>query len=169
MHMEQLERAQRYLNRMRSIYAGVFAQDHNRQDYEDDVLSFFMYCYHVRDWIVRLNRVGVTAKDVDQFINSKPCLRICTDLCNGSKHCTLTRPARSGSQPHMTGKQYSTSTWLTGSGGGEVLQARYTILTTQGAVDALGLAEECINCWQTYVGELAAKSSAGGAAAGGEV
>lgn len=167
--MEQLERARRYLMRMRSIYAGVFAQDHSRHDYEDDVLSFFMHCYHVRDWIVRLNRVGVTAKDVDQFIDGNPCLRICTDLCNGAKHCRLSRPARSGSQPHLTGKQYSASTWLTGSGGGEVLQARYTIVTSQGTIDALALAEECIQCWQAYVEQLAAKPENHDAAAGGEV
>lgn len=166
--MEQLERAERYLIRMRAIYAGVFAQDHNTHDYEDDVLSFFMHCYHVRDWIVRLNRVGVTARDVDQFIDAKPCLRICTDLCNGAKHCRLTRPARSGSQPHVAGKQYSASTWLTGSGGGEVLQAKYTIVTSQGTIDALALAEECIECWRIYVGELAAKPMSGGTATEGE-
>lgn len=168
--MEQLERAQRYLMRMRSIYAGVFEQDHSRPDYEDDVFSFFMHCYHVRDWIVRLNRVGVTARDVDQFIDSKPCLRICTDLCNGAKHCRLTRPARSGSQPHLAGTQYSASMWLTGSGGGggEALQARYTISTSQGTIDALALAEECIECWLAYIGQLAAKPENSDNAARGE-
>lgn len=155
--MEQLERAERYLAKIRAIYAGTFAQSHDRSVYEDDLVPFFMHCYHVRDWIIRLNRVGVKAKDVDSFINANRCLQLCADLCNGSKHCKLDRAARSGSQPHVSGKAYEASTWLTGSGGGEVLRAKYTIVTSSGLVDALQLAEECMECWRKYVAELEEK------------
>lgn len=38
--MEQLDRAMRYLERIREIYAGTFAMRHDRGRYEDDVVSF---------------------------------------------------------------------------------------------------------------------------------
>jgi hypothetical protein len=155
--MEQLDRAERYLAKIRAVYAGAFAQSHDRRSYEDDLVSFFMHCYHVKDWIVRLNKLEVTSREVDIFINSNPCLQVCADLCNGSKHCELDRPARSGTQPHFTGKSYEASTWFTGSGGGEVLRAKYTILTSSGFRDALQLAEECMACWRQFVSDLEVK------------
>ncbi|MBB3103535.1 hypothetical protein [Azomonas macrocytogenes] len=142
--MEQLERARRYLDRLRSLYSGIFTTSADRDLYEDDAISFFMHCYYVRDWIIHLNKVGITASQVDEFINSHNELKICTDLCNGSKHCRLERNIRSGRQPHIAAKRYDTSTWLTGSGGGNVVKGRYTVVTASGTIDALDLAERCI-------------------------
>lgn len=150
--MEQFDRAHRYLVRIRSIYAGIYAGDHKKQEYEDDVLSFFVHCFHIKDWIVHLNKIGVTAKQVDEFINASECLKICADLCNGTKHCILTRSARTGRQPHMSGRQYKSSVWFTGSGGGEVVQGKYSIVTAAGVVDALNLAEECMRSWENFIG-----------------
>lgn len=155
--MEQLKRAERYLTKLREIYEGKFAQTHDRRSYEDDLLSFFMHCYHIRDWIIRLNRIGVASREVDTFINANPCLQICADLCNGAKHCKLDRPPRSGNQPHFAGRSYVASAWLTGSGGGEVLEAKYTIMVSGGFVDALQLAEECMECWRRFMGGLEAR------------
>lgn len=152
--MEQLERAERYLSKIRAVYSGAFAQSHDRLSYEDDLVSFFMHCYHVKDWIIRRNKIGVTSKEVEAFINSNRCLQVCADLSNGSKHCELDRPARCGSQPHVAARTYDASTWLTGSGGGEVLRAKYSIVTSSGAVDALELAEECMTCWRQFVDDL---------------
>ncbi len=154
--MEQLDRAERYLAKIRAVHAGAFAQSHDRLSYEDDLVSFFMHCYHIRDWIIRLNKIGMTSKEVDSFINSNRCLQVCADLCNGSKHCELDRPARSGSQPHIAGRKYEASTWLTGSGGGEVLIASYSIMTSSGVVDALELAEDCLACWRKFINDLQA-------------
>jgi hypothetical protein len=152
--VEQFDRAYRYLTRMRSIYEGGHADSYSRQYFEDDVLSFFVHCYHIKDWIVRLNRIGVTHKQVEDFIDSKECLKICADLCNGAKHCTLTKPPRTGRQPHVSGKQYRSSFWLSGAGGGEILRGKYSIVTATGVVDALYLAEECMRCWSTFIDQM---------------
>ena len=159
MLLEQIERAQRYLERLRSVYTGIFTTSDNRDLYEDDAITFFMHCYHVRDWIVHLNRVGITASQVDEFINSHDELKICADLCNGSKHCRLQRNIRSGQQPHMAGKEYDTSTWLTSSGGGNVVKARYTILTASGSIDALALAERCMILWSEFIAGMSNRSA----------
>ena len=152
--MEQLDRAERYLQRVRDIYRGVISS-HDKYLYEDDLISFFMHCYHIRDWILHLNNVGISAKRLDEFINSNEALRICADLCNGSKHCKLTRATRSGKQPHVAMKEYRSSLWLTGDGGGEILKGKYTVLTASGAVDALELAEQSMQLWRGFVQTMA--------------
>ncbi len=30
------------------------------EQYADDVLSFLIHAYHIKNWIIRLNRIGVT-------------------------------------------------------------------------------------------------------------
>ena len=149
--MEQFERAQRYLVRMRAIYAGVFEGERSKNDCEDDVMSFFVHCYHIKDWIVHLNNIGMTSKQVDTFIDQNECLRICADLSNGAKHCTLTKMTRTATQRHVVGRKYETSTWFTGSGGGKVLKGAYSIMTAAGVIDALSLAEDCMHCWSTFI------------------
>jgi len=74
--MEQLERAQRYLQKIRRLYVGVPALWDDRNKYEDDVLSFFIHCHHIRDWIVALNTLGITPAEVDRFSDHHECLCI---------------------------------------------------------------------------------------------
>lgn len=157
--MEQLDRAQRYLERLRQLYAGTQSDRNSKQECEDDALSFFVHCHHIKDWIIHLNKVGITSKNIDAFIDENECLRICADLCNGAKHCRLTKTSRSGLKPHLAGKQYISSTWLSGSSGSEIIKGKYTIVTMHGLIDALALAEECMACWTTYVQQLKANAS----------
>lgn len=153
--MEQLERARRYLKRIEDIYAGVFSSlGHDKDLFDDDVVSFFIHCYHVRDWIIHLNKVGVTARQVDSYIDSHRALRVCADLANGSKHCKLTRSLRTDRQPSIAGKIRRTSTWFTGNSGGEVTRCKYTVLSNTELIDALELAVECIQLWDSYTQEL---------------
>jgi len=149
--VEQIERAGRYLARVRSIYGGVFASSHEQISYEDDLVSFFIHCHHIRDWVLHLYPEKVASRTLDIFIDSHTDLRVCADMCNGVKHCVLTRAPRSGSQPNVATKAYTASTWFTGSGGGEVLQARYTIATSAGPRDALELAEDCMKLWLSFI------------------
>ena len=156
--MEQFERTKRYIVRMEAIYAGLFSSSgHDKEAYDDDVVSFFIHCYHIRDWIIHLNRLGITAREVDSYINSHRALRICADLANGSKHCKLTRSLRTDSQPHISGTERQTSTWLSGSGGGEVMKCKYTILSSTEFIDALELARECVQLWESYISKLEAR------------
>ena len=123
--MEQIERAKRYLKRIENIYEGIFSSSgHNKYEYDDDVISFFIHCYHIRDWIIQLNLKDITAQDIDSYINKHQSLKVCADLANGSKHCKLTRSIRSGREPHIAGKSRETSTWLTSNGGGEVMKCK---------------------------------------------
>lgn len=128
---------------------------HDKDGYDDDVISFFIHCYHVRDWIIHLNNLDVTARQVDLYINNHRALKICSDLANGSKHCKLTRTMRGTSQPYIAEKKQDTSTWFTYSGGGEVMKCEYIIQSDGESFDALKLAAECVFLWESYVIKLA--------------
>ena len=159
--MEQFERVKRYLVKMNEIYSGIFSSTgHDKYQYDDDVISFFIHCYHVRDWIIHLNKVGITAKQVDNYINQHLALRVCADLANGSKHCRLTRNLRTTDQPHITYKEHQTSTWLTGNGGGEVMESKYSIVADEKLQDALELATECVNLWSEFIDGMKAHNTA---------
>ena len=159
--MEQIDRATRYLERMREIYAGMAILYDDRKRFEDDVVSFFVHCHHIGDWFAQLNQVNMTPAQVNAFINQHEALRVCADLCNGSKHCKLTRMLRTGRQPHIALKHYRASTWLTDGGGEEVLKGRYSILTASGPIDALALAEQCLKLWVDLVAAIRTKVAEG--------
>ena len=72
------------------MYRAVPYKD-DAEQYADDVLSFFIHCFHIGDWISARNTVGMTKQKIDDFIHRNRELEICGDLCNGSKHCKLTR------------------------------------------------------------------------------
>ncbi|MHB1213842.1 MAG: hypothetical protein ACYCY9_02540 [Thiobacillus sp.] len=153
--MEQFERVNRYLKRINEIYSGVFSSTgHDKYQYDDDVISFFIHCYHIRDWVIHLNKVGINARQVDNFINQHLALKICADLANGSKHCRLTRNLRTTDQPHITYKEHQTSTWLTGDGGGEVMESKYSIAANAELFDALELATECVTLWSKFIDNM---------------
>ena len=140
---------------MIAIYTGVFSSTgHDKYKYDDDVISFFIHCYHVRDWIIHLNKVGMDSQQVDDYINQHKALKICADLANGSKHCELTRSLRTSKQPHVAYKEHQTSTWHTDEGGGEVMESKYGIYTGTETLDALELATECVNLWSQFIEQI---------------
>ena len=145
--MEQVERTERYLNRIRKIYEGTSILWEERRYYEDDVISFFMHCYHIKDWIVKLNKVKVTSSEIDDFINQHEALKICADLCNGSKHCELTRTPRTGQQPHVASSEY----WADNSDQSTVVIGKFSVLSNGDFHDALDLAEKCMALWNRCI------------------
>ncbi|MDD2660164.1 MAG: hypothetical protein PHY54_10890 [Methylococcales bacterium] len=159
--MEQFERTKRYLARIESLYAGILlVSDHGKDAYDDDVVSFFIHCYHIRDWIIHLNKLGITARQIDSYINEHKALMICADLANGSKHCKLTHSLRTDRQPHIAVKERCASNWFTGNGGGEVIKCKYTILSNTQLFDALELAKECVELWESFINQMKAHKKA---------
>lgn len=145
--MEQIERARRYLGRIRAAYAGVPYRKDGRDHYSDDVCSFFVHCHHIGDWVVALNRVGVTKADVDGFVDDHVELRICADFCNSTKHCELSR-LRSSREPHLATTQLHSS-------GDRVTRCEFRILGDgDNFYDALELAESCMTLWDGFVANL---------------
>jgi hypothetical protein len=54
----------------------------------DKFTSFFIQCYHLRDWIINS---GYSKRKIDKFIEANTYLSICKDLANRQKHQKITR------------------------------------------------------------------------------
>ena len=100
---DQLRRVERYYRRCEGIKTG--ATIGSVEDDNDTIYSFFIHCYHLRDW---LNRDSVFEHDAikakscsDPPVKGQPCtnpkcgtcylektpaLKLCQDICNGIKH-----------------------------------------------------------------------------------
>ena len=153
--MEQVERTKRYLERIRSFYKGIPSPYHSINGFEDDVISFFMHCYHIKDWIFHLNKKGLKRSELDEFINNNLDLRICADFCNGSKHCKLTRGRRTSSQPHIIGKNHWRCDYasIDFPKRESTERATFQLLANNEIYDVLELAERCYALWIQYIEE----------------
>jgi hypothetical protein len=136
---------------MRDIYSGVPYNRSQRECYVDDVHSFFIHCHHISDWIVTLNKLEITSKNVDQFIRQHRELQICADLCNGTKHCRLSRQTWTRVQPHLV----STSFESDGVNGVfHTMRGKFEIMIAGEFRDALVLAEECMSLWDGFLATM---------------
>lgn len=53
----------------------------------DLLFAFFQSAYHLRDWIQKSG--GATQAQLDDLMAQTPSLKLCRELCNGSKHLVL--------------------------------------------------------------------------------
>jgi len=151
--LEQFDRAKRFLNRIRQFYAGEGIPYEENKNHDDDVISFFIHCYHVKDWIITSNKIGPSKKEVENYINNNEALRICADICNGEKHYKLQRNSRTGKQPHMASRNYSATYYTPASGQPARIKGSYKILSKEHFFDALELAEACVELWDRFISE----------------
>ncbi|MCG3731114.1 hypothetical protein [Vibrio cincinnatiensis] len=146
--MEQLERVERYLERLRAIYAGETRISwESRKYHEDDVHSFFLHCHHLQDWVEELNQIGIRKEDISKFIKSYTVLRICTDLANSTKHCKLKHQKVTGykHQPSISGAQHQENMF------GNGVKSKFSLISGYACYDALEVAEECFRLWKSFI------------------
>lgn len=79
-YQEQLERIKRLKD---EIDRFSVASDDNFKKAIDSFTSFFIQCYHLRDWLAE-SRYG--RRDIDIFVSGSPWLSLCKDLANRQKH-----------------------------------------------------------------------------------
>src|SRR5690348_14911189 len=90
-YLDQYKRMMRYFERFRRINEGK-AHDEHSDNNRDDACSFFIHCYHLKDWIKNDPETGVSEEALINFVNDNESIKICHDICNGVKHLVLTRP-----------------------------------------------------------------------------
>lgn len=152
-YMRQLERTRRYLDRIAAIYSGTHPL-RTYQHYEDEIASFFIHCYHIRDWLIEHSCPSTRRQDVDKFIDQHDCLRICADYCNGQKHYKLQRKTRTGEQPHLAYQTFSVSHYTPESGIPPTYKATYKIVSQNKVYDVLEIAQGCVDLWAYYIARL---------------
>ena len=77
----QFARVQRWqLRALRAVRGG-------EQHAEDYIYAFCQNAYHLRDWLK--NSGAAPQSDLDALMSRTPALKLCRDVCNGSKHFVL--------------------------------------------------------------------------------
>ena len=136
---KQFDRVKRFLKRIES-------QNSSQTEYDDDMWSFFQNCWHLKDWIKNDGSVGVAADKVEEFISNNEELRLCADICNGTKHLRLAS-SRSGEDPRFGQRKFKVHV----GGLPTTISAKYTIDTSGGPVDAFNLATKCLQAWENFI------------------
>ncbi len=150
----QFARVERWQHRMELIRKGEILPFGPQDDLLDYTLSFFMNCHHLKDWLGqdRVWQAGreITTEEaktaVEQFINENEALRICADLCNGTKHLTH-NSGRSGREPKLG----ISHTRFTFDGEKTMQQQEIHLDTSLGMVNALALSKECLELWRAFM------------------
>jgi len=122
----------------------------------DDMLAFFMNCFHLKDWIIQdfyveeghpnHSKFCDIKKEVEQFIWDKECLRLCADICNGAKHYRL-KNLRLGEATKIRTEIHLDETV-------DILQVKriWTITSESGKEwNSFELATECMTTWRDFL------------------
>jgi len=88
-YRHQLDRVRRFLDRVEGPHA-------NDVEFQDMMWAFFQNCWHLKDWMDRDPLAEAQKKSVIQKAHDSDVLKICRDLCNGTKHLGLDRKPSSG-------------------------------------------------------------------------
>lgn len=160
----------------------VKIRDQNRSnlEYKDDLDSFFIYCFHMKDHLK--NEGALSHTIVESFVDGNRYLRLCADLANRTKHLVLSRSIRDnasfgkksiGVNIHTTvmvsdsvsitvldnkGNKISSSEVSSDKSkpsqlNGEVeIDQHYEVLDNHGNIfNALDLAEKCFDAWAVFL------------------
>ncbi len=139
----------------------------------DATKSFFVECYHFKDWLKKDSRI-TRPQDVEDCINASHSLSLAADLCNSLKHAGLDKTPRSGMNLDRINMAYSldlpstiepgqikfernpsdgdTITISYSNRAGRPIATAKVVLTVGGKTyDALGVAAECVNDWDDFL------------------
>jgi hypothetical protein len=74
----------------------------NEVEFQDMMWSFFQHCWHVKDWLRNDPLASAAQKQAAiKMAHRSRTLKICRDLCNGTKHLRLDRPGSGAGATHQ--------------------------------------------------------------------
>jgi hypothetical protein len=116
----------------------------------DVLVHFFQDAYHLKDWIK--NDRQVTTTDVEQVVNGSPSLRLCADLCNGTKHLSLTRTRTGDRTTGFIGQSVAVRPAPASSGLPPDPPLHSWVVSSGGVLyDAVALAGDVVNEWEDWL------------------
>ena len=117
--------------------------------YRDETYSFFVNCYHLKDWLINDSDFPGGQTDVENYINAHQELQLCADICNAHKHLRLDKPPRSTENPRVGDQKIN----LNLKDGEPTIKIKFTIYTVSGPRDAFELATRCLELWKEFVAD----------------
>jgi hypothetical protein len=147
---EQYDRLRRSYERLSAIAGGQTAG--SSDEARDALFHFFQDAYHLKDWIK--NDPAVTTGNVEHHINDTDVLRLCADLCNGTKHFRL-KPQETRTGDASTAFT-SQSVWVRPAAAGSGLPPdpalhAWRVSSGRQRYEALALADEVVRAWQQWL------------------
>jgi hypothetical protein len=96
-YLDQLNRARRFLERMKAATQG--------EEFQDMAWAFFQNCWHVKDWLRNDRRVpnhpNSPNSRCSQMAHASAALKICKGICNGTKHLIFDHDQHEGSEHYL--------------------------------------------------------------------
>lgn len=144
-YKEQLNRIKRL---KKDIERFSIATNENSEKAIDAFTSFFIQCYHLRDWLVQSY---YKRRDIDIFISKSISLSLCRDIANKQKHKEIDRYEP---QNHLIEHNISgLSTPITKYYDPYRDENRFGIDVQEFGtlIDVIDLAEKCIEEWEKFL------------------
>jgi hypothetical protein len=127
----QFERVKRFLERLKNRHR-------NHVEYEDDMLAFFLNCWHLKDWVGHDDKVPEDKRNaIRDLVHADSTLQLCRSLANGSKHLSPQAAEHKLTVVDMTG--------LSAQHAGVDLVIALNGGTVRSGYD---LAHECVRAWE---------------------
>jgi hypothetical protein len=150
---KQLERVRRYYNRFKTINNGRIHSEPS-ETYLDDIYTFFMHCYHLKDWLKKDPAyIKHTDQEIENYVSNTLPLAISADICNCSKHLLLDRPPRSGDKPRIGKKTISVGVTdsLSGQEIPTTIKIQVEVEHAGNKLDAFQLATDALKSWEVFI------------------
>ena len=140
-YTEQFERVKRY-------QAKIHQHDRATVDQADDVWSFFINCWNLKDWVKNDDSLPKATRDkIINEVEANETLMICADMANRSKHRVLDKRKRKDAK--MSGIGVTIHAPVIGSGKSCRSEHHFLISVDDGReFDALELADKCVKEWE---------------------
>ncbi|MDD4409759.1 MAG: hypothetical protein PHW52_03870 [Candidatus Pacebacteria bacterium] len=144
-YREQLERIKRLEEDIKRF---SIPTDENFKDAIDAFTSFFIQCYHLRDWLFESH---YKKRDVDIFISNSVSLSLCRDMANKQKHKEINRyqPKNHLVEHEINGLSTYIIRYYDPSRG----ESRFGIDVREFGtlVDVIELSEKCVEEWERFL------------------
>jgi hypothetical protein len=145
----QWSRTKRWQKRLKITAATCQDED----EFFDHVYAFFQNCYHLRDW---LKASGVVSgQKLSDFFSVHREMRLCRDICNGTKHFDLTQPGIDANFSLV--REYVPENWPGDKQRGHVIVHEATDKNDPKSrkdfygFNLIELADKCVNLWSQFL------------------
>jgi hypothetical protein len=107
----------------------------------DLVFAFFQTAYHLRDWMFNGGRASKA--DLDDLMRTSLPLKICRDLCLGSKHLVIDRPSVDPNTSLV--REYTP-----GPIGNPTVNGTRIVVIANGKHELWPLVDDCMDAWEQW-------------------
>lgn len=132
----QFQRLERWCHRVEEA--------RTKEDLADFIFTFFQNCFHLKDWLKKTDEVPEV--DLEKLTSDNIELQICRDICNATKHFSLTTPSQEYEISFI--QEYCPPRFGGGWYGGD---ARLLVVADDKNYDAKELMYKCLNIWKEFL------------------